>query len=203
MKKCLPFLLFVSVIVLSSCSKDVESEGDASALFGDWKFTGMKAKTLADITISSGGTSDRTVSTSEYTTTNNAGLLRFSADKAQSIDFAYKASGNMLAKVYTNGVFDYETTVPFSQTLPKSGSSSGYKAVGTDSLYLTGGLISMPDASGGQTPVVAQGSGMKYKIAGTKLTITTNVSAVANNTASGLIVKTISSVAAEMTYEKQ
>jgi hypothetical protein len=201
MKKRLPILLFAFVAALTSCKKDVDAGGDASALYGDWKFTGLKAKTVADVSTTAGGATDRAVTTTQYTSINNSGVIRFSAGKAETTELGYTTQGSAIVKIYSGGTTD-EFTTPFNYTVPKTSSSSSFNAVGSDSLYFSGGgMVKMPGSTGEVVPSAPGGA--KYSIAGTKLTMTIQASAVTNQTAQGMTVKSTVSVNSEMTFEKQ
>ncbi|GGH68983.1 hypothetical protein HNQ91_002717 [Filimonas zeae] len=103
-------------------------------------------------------------------TSEVGGVLRFSNEKANTIDFSYKSSGTLTTSIYENGSLDNDLSfdVPFTYNLSNSNGENNYKAVGTDSIYFPGGgLVTVPDASGSNanpTTVPTMASGYKYRI---------------------------------------
>lgn len=227
MKKCLIIGLLSATAVFTSCQKETsfdtispesgtggggnnggngggtDSTGTATSLIGTWTFTGMKAKLVSDLSVTESGFSVRSVTTTEYTTTNNSGTFTFTADKASTKDLTYTVNTTSKVKMYMDGTTQ-EAEMPFAYTAPKSSSTGAYKAIGADSIYMpAGGAITMPDNSGynGTVPTVA--AGYKYKIEGKKMTMTLNTNykpsfpSVPNTTINGN-----SSINLTMTFQK-
>jgi hypothetical protein len=216
MNKKLAIVLIAFAAASQSCKKETEEVVDntaASALFGDWKFLKMSASVVSEASIADAGINYRIVNSTNYSTTNASGVLRFGNDKANTIDLSYNVSGTLEYWLYENGVKDDDATMsfPFSYNLPKAASESSYKAVGSDSLYFpAGGLLTMPAAAGsngGTTTVPTMASGYKYKIK--KGTATDTLVLVMkgvyqqNTSVEGISTKSTNAVNASMTFTKK
>jgi hypothetical protein len=175
MKTGYQLLLIVLVIVgLASCQKEVSREGDAPAPLpgtpapadtipnktntevGSWKFMSVKA-TLAQTTeYSEASQSIKGVTTSNFTSQNNAGTVTFDNTTMTATDVTMSLNTTAQTVVFINGA-PYDTLQsPLNQTLPPQTASSPYKKIGADSLYfenggfldvLTGGIL--PSAPSG------------------------------------------------------
>jgi hypothetical protein len=172
--------LVLTVIIMSvlivSCQKEAifdpnnpNGGGTTSgqSIIGNWKFIEFKAKTK-----STGIANDpflgniKTITISDYTTVDNAGTLNIEASKLTATDLTY--SVNSIAKVYMyeDNVLVDSVDFPFQTTMPPSTSTSTYKRVGTDSLYLNSGLFTN-SSTGANTQTL--GGGVKLKFDGNKM----------------------------------
>jgi hypothetical protein len=173
----LTFWAILSVTVFS-CTKEKSidtstgaggSGGGTNAVLGTWKFAGFTAAIKVDATATDGTDVEKAVTSYDYLSTNNKGTVTFAANTFTGTGLGYDLNTILYAKFYTNGVLEDSLEVPFNFTLPPTNSSGGYKLVGADSLYFTGGFIAVGLDSMESKPI-----GYKYSIAGNKLTMTTN-----------------------------
>lgn len=165
-------------IAVTSCGKEQSIDtstgstggtggtGSASVL-GTWNFAGLSANTKSDASETDGTDVVRALTTADYTTTNNKGTVTFATNTFTGTGIGYDLSTTASVKFYTNGVLEDSLDMPFAYTFPPSNSSGSYKLVGTDSLYFTGGFITIGLDSMESKPI-----GYKYTIAGNKLTLT-------------------------------
>jgi hypothetical protein len=185
----LTLLVLVSATIFS-CGKeqsiDTSTGGTggtgSGSVLGTWNFAGLTAKTTSDVTESDGTDVIKAVTTSDYTTTNNKGTITFATNTFNSTGVAYDLNTTAFVKFYTNGVLDDSLDFPFAFSLPATNSSGSYKLVGTDSLYFTGGFISIGLDSMATTPI-----GYKYTISGNKLTLTSKFSNAFHEDDNGLV----------------
>jgi hypothetical protein len=176
-------LILLSIV---SCKKDNSNSnsGNTKALEGNWTFVSMSAKTQSTQSYTQSGTAYKTVTLSNYTTTNNAGVVNFSADSMVATGLTYSVATMAEAYDYVSGQLVDSIASPFNFSLPATNSSSKYQSIGTDSLYFPGGGF-LGVAGGAQQTV---GSGAKYVISGNTLTMTTNPTQAYTQTLSGISV---------------
>jgi len=152
------FLLFFIV----SCKKD--SNG-GSPLDGNWAFTSTSTKGTSTVVADDGnGTIEKTVTTSDYTSTDNKGTVSISGGVMTSKGVSYSVSTEVSYIYYVNDVVQDEGTQDFSFSLPSFTSASSFKVVGTDSVVFTGGASTIGGSTSGTT-------GAKYSISGNTLTM--------------------------------
>ncbi|BAV05237.1 hypothetical protein [Filimonas lacunae] len=166
----------------------------------------MNAKTTADLTVTSPATNEKlqTITTSQYTTSDNVGTMVFSADKIDSKGIGYTAYGTINVTGYYNGAYDPDQSIDnmeFSQAVDPTTVSYAYQAVGSDSLYLSSGaLVNVTD---GTTTVGGGASGCKYTIKNDTLSIISRSNVNQNSTSSGITYKALGTVYAEMKLVKE
>ncbi|RTL58910.1 MAG: hypothetical protein EKK37_11360 [Sphingobacteriales bacterium] len=167
--------IFICVTIFS-CTKEQSVDSSAGgnggstgagAIAGTWNFAGLSANTKSDVSETDSTDIIRAVTTADYSTTNNKGTVTFGTNTFTGTGIGYDLSTTAFVKFYTNGVLEDSLQMPFSFTLPPATSSGTYKLVGKDSLYFTGGFISIGLDSMETKPI-----GYKYVIAGNKLTLT-------------------------------
>jgi hypothetical protein len=177
-------LIFLTMV---SCKKDNNGGGSGGgALQGQWNLVSMQAQTQSTQQYVESGIAFKTVTLSEYTTTNNAGTVTFSTDSAITKGLAYSVATTANGAIYENGQVINTTQVPFNFTLPPTNSSSKYQLIGKDSVYFpAGGLIVAVGSSGSQPTV---GSGGRYVISGNTLTLTLHVNQSSTQSISGVAI---------------
>jgi hypothetical protein len=106
-------VLFTSIAFIS-CSKEVSFEpssagsgngpgsGSNGTLLGNYKFISMEVSTKA-IDEMSVGVSQKTITTTHYTTTGNSGTMSFDGSKASATNLSYSVDTVAKAEVYING----------------------------------------------------------------------------------------------------
>jgi hypothetical protein len=160
----------VFFICFISCSKDNNST-NATALSGNWSFMGIKAQTSSTSTDNEAGEIFKTVTTSAYTSTGNAGTLGISGNTMTGTGIAYTINDTSFVKDYDNNVLTDTFSYIFPPiTLPPTNSTSTFEVIGTDSLHYTNG--SMLGSGGSSDPAA---SGAKFSISGNILTLTSNI----------------------------
>lgn len=194
--------ILIALLAFASCKKDsTTSNPQNNGLMGDWNLVSMNIQTLSDEQYSAGGTQYRTVTASDYTTTNNQGYVTITADSMIGKGIGYSVATTLRAANYQNGVFtDSVTGYPFNLTIPPVNTASKYQLISSDSLYFPGGgLVSIP-GSGNQT---TQGAGYKYSISGTTLTMTTHINQNSQYPLSGVVVSRNAQATAVVTLQKK
>jgi hypothetical protein len=178
-------LIGLILLTIVSCKKDNSNSGNTNkALEGQWTFVSMSAKTQSTQQYTQSGTVYKTVTVSNYTTTNNSGVVTISADSMIATGLAYSVATTAEGYDYQDGQLIDSVQAPFNFSLPATNSSSKYQSIGTDSLYFPGGgFISI---AGSSAPQQSVGSGAKYVISGNTLTMTTYVTQTSTQTVSGV-----------------
>ena len=171
MKNIFSLSALLIVIVLVSCKKENSESQKQNALVGNWKFISMHAITESTNQYTDISTVFKTVTASDYTTTNNGGTLSITAEQMNGEGLTYSISDTATALVYEDGVLTDSTSFPFDFDLAATNSSSSYKLIGSDSIYFPGGgFISSPSLSGTQQNVAG---GAKFSISSNLLTMVT------------------------------
>lgn len=207
-KASLLLLACTAVMVFVSCQKEGSVDnsngggGDGTGKeVGTWKFISLHANTNVTVELSDGVDNVKTVSLSEYTSTNNSGTIKFDGSKAVATGLAYTVDFIVKGYIYENGSLVDEVEQPLNMTIPAYTSTANYTRIGTDSLsFPAGGLITF-DSGGGSTPTDA--AGYKLRFEGDKMYMTTNVNRSETITDQGITQKTIQKATAEVTLQKQ
>jgi hypothetical protein len=130
---------------------------------------------------------DKSVTISQYTTTNNSGLVTFSADSMFGKGVGYSINTVAEGYVYENGAFIDSVDVPFSFTYPPTNSTAKYQLIGKDSIYFPGGG-GFASASGSGGIQQTAGGGGHIVISGNKMTLSVVVSQSTTQSAGGITV---------------
>ncbi|MFT3825304.1 MAG: hypothetical protein QM731_15405 [Chitinophagaceae bacterium] len=205
MKRFFPLLsvLFITLSIIS-CSKEIsiETTGNGSGsgsgngtgsgtgtnstdIIGDWIFVKMYAKTKSTVEYSDGGDSYKTITNSEYTTTDNTGTVKITDSKLTSTGVGYSMSTTASADMYLNNTFLTSASLPVSYIAPPGNSDAPYKKINADSIYFTsGGFIDMGSGAVASNPV-----GARVKLDQDVLTLTMPISQTITQTVSGITQK--------------
>jgi hypothetical protein len=153
-------LLLLSAI---ACKKD--SSGGKSGLDGNYAFTSTSLKGTATVVVNNpGGPEEKTVTVSDYTSTENKGTVTISGGTMASKNVSYTVATQVDYSYYVDNVKDEDASgkQDFGFEMPTFSSTATFKTVGADSLAFTGG-VSTFGASGA--------AGGKYSISGNILTM--------------------------------
>jgi hypothetical protein len=196
MKKLFVFGLFSIVILLAACKKD--SPASATSIDGTYDFKYMSVKSSSSIVGSSG---DKMVTTSDYSTINNAGIVIFNKGALTAQAVTYSVDTESMLYVYDGDDLLSSSSYPFTYTLPASNSAGQYKIVGADSIYFPeGGLTGDIDGTGSYQ---TDASGGHYSFSGNLLTITQNVTKDSTFEDSGETYHMIETATASLVLEKK
>jgi hypothetical protein len=175
----------LSLMTFAACKKSNTGGGGTppSELAGNWNFVSLGVSVTNTVQETVGSVTEKSVTVSNYTTTNNTGLITFSADSMFGKGIGYSVNVNAMGYEYQNGVLLDSVSEPFTFTYPPTNSSAAYKLVGTDSLvYPAGGLVTLPGSAAAQPtgPV-----GGHLAITGNKLVLTIHFLQVATQQSPG------------------
>jgi hypothetical protein len=159
-------LLFFSFI---ACSKDNKTTNSAS-LSGNWTFQGFHAKTSSTAVVDDQGEIFKTITTSDYTTTANAGTVNISGNTMTGNQITYAADIGAFVTDYDNNVITDTFSTSFPITIPPTNSTSTFEVIGSDSIHYTG--ANMFGSGGNGAPA---SDGAKFSVSGDVLTLTSNV----------------------------
>lgn len=179
-------LMAVISIYISSCQKEINGEditppgggpvpGDTipnntNTEVGAWNFVSVSGKVSQTAELSQAGSSIKAVSATSFTSQNNAGTVTFDSVTMTASGVTFNVNTSAKTYFYMNGALYDSLQTPFNQTVPAQNASSGYKKIGSDSLYFQdGGFLNV--LTGGLLPSAP--SGCKITFAGNimKLTI--------------------------------
>jgi hypothetical protein len=185
MRKLTPYVIIGCVLlILVSCSKEKSIDttenapgtGTGSAVGktekGAWTFISMRGITSETIEFTQFGDAMKFVTTSDYTTTNNAGTVKFDGSTMTGTGLTYSVDGMAKTYIYTNGALDDSLELPFGATIPPTNSTASYKKIGSDSIYVQSGAFTTV-GTGGTTQ--ANSGGYKLAWDGDKMTMTASV----------------------------
>lgn len=210
MKNKTPFLLLGSIVLLAlvSCGKEKSIDtlggsnnaGSTGSEIGTWKVVSMRGITSSTVDINDGTDDVTTVTTSDYTTDNNGGTIKFDGSTMTGTGITYSVDAIAHTYFYTNGVKDDSLDFPFSASIPPTNTSATYKKVAADSIYVNSGVFTSVGTNG-QTQ--SAGGGYKLAFNGDKMTMkaTADQSKVELN--SGVTQKTFNHAEQILTLQKQ
>lgn len=163
------------MVLFVACQKEIEPFDDSgppqpgNSILGTWNLISLTGITQSTAEINDADINYKTITYSNYTTTNNKGTITFIDSTLTSANIGYFVSSTLVGYNYENGVLIDSTKRPFSISIDSSSSSAKYKLIGSDSIYFPeGGFVSTSGASPAQSPP----AGGKYSIIGNILTIT-------------------------------
>lgn len=198
------FILLTAVVFLFaivSCQKEIENTTITSSvddITGTWKFISFNAKTVATIEATTGGTTTKTVTTSDYTSEDNQGTVTIDAQNISYDNLSYNIKTIAHGTMYENGVKIDTFSMPIQASIPPSSSKTAYTRVGADSLYFPGGssLIN------GVTQTTQQ-TGAKIKKEQDKLFIIQRVNQTSTDNIQGQVATTNEQAEVTVTLQKK
>jgi len=201
MRKTLTYVVIVATLFALSCSKKNDATpGDSSSLVGKYEFLYMRAATQSTVSESAAGQSLKTITYTNYTTTDNTGTVTFTKDSAATSDLGYTASTNALGYIYENNVLTDSIEMPFDEVIPPTSTITKYDVFGKDSIYFHSSLMS--GLSTGTTATYPSGGRFSFK--GDTLFITMKLSQkLPNQNQGGVTVSTSVAINATMAMKKQ
>lgn len=155
------------IIMLASCKKDDPQTTNSAAIDRSYKLKYLTANTNS--TVVSGD--QKTVTTSDYTTTNNQGTVTFGNSTLTATGLAYSVNTNAKGYLYFGGELIDSFSFPFLASLPATNYTTQYQLIGADSIYFPQGSISIGSADGTGSTQTGP-SGGRYSFNGNLLTIT-------------------------------
>ncbi|MBA4166141.1 MAG: hypothetical protein H0X41_01100 [Chitinophagaceae bacterium] len=187
-----------------SCQKEISSDipGQTTPnnLLGTWKFINSHVTTNSNVEITDVSSDVKTITLSDYVTSNNQGILQFNDSLMITTGVSYDVSATAQSYTYDNGNLDDSTDFPFSFSLPASSSSSAYKRIGTDSIYAPGGTLTQV---AGATGMLSASGGYKYKLTGDTLLLTMMVNQSLVDTSFGFPITSTDKATVITTLSKQ
>ena len=127
----------LSLFVLVSCKKDHVSPNDP--LIGDWKFMGIHANYIATAQYFDGGSLHKSVTTSDYRSTENTGTTNFNGSTFSGNGLSYKISLMALDNEFIDNQLIDTFSMPYDFTIPLYSATASYKIIGQDSIRFTNG----------------------------------------------------------------
>lgn len=194
------------LFIFTSCQKELSFEQSAQSsesvdaqMPGTWKFLMLDAKTNVVTEADDGTFLVKTVSTSEYVTSNNSGTLTVEPGKMITKDMAYSVNTVVKGYLYQDGVETDSYELPIDFTLPPSSATSSYTRIGADSIHFPGG--DFINISGGGS-LQLRPSGAKVKFEGDKMILQTVVSETETEAVSGATITTKNDAVVLMTFQR-
>jgi hypothetical protein len=179
------FTLFVTasvILVFSSCKKDSSGPPPVNTITGNYIFVSASADLTSTTQVSSGGVTLKTVSISKYTTIDNGGTLRITADTIYATGLTYSVDTTFLGYEYMNNQLIDSFSFPLTVTLSPTDEEVKYRLITSDSIYFDNG--SLFSVSGGGSTATQPG-GEKYVLNGNTLTLTGHVNQKNTDNSSG------------------
>ena len=185
------------LFVFYSCKKS--SDSPSNAISGNYKFVSVHATTSDSEQYTDLGVVNKTVTTSEYTSTNNTGSVVIDASNFTATGIGYSVSTIAHARIYEDGAIVDSLDLPFDVTIPASSSVSKYNLSGADSIHFTSGaFISGAGVSTGGAP-----SNGTYKLENGQLTIALSAVKDSVDMSSGTAVTIHQELNGTITLQKQ
>jgi hypothetical protein len=194
------YFLLLGILLSSmiSCKKDSSSTG-SSGIDGNYKFVSLQSQTSSTAQFSDGVSNYNSLTTSNYTTTNNTGTIAIGNNTMTGNGIGYSINSTATTYEYIDNVLFDSLSSPFNVTIPPVSSVSSFKLIGTDSIYFSGGFMS----GAGGSNMASVPSGGRYKMVGGTLTLTLNFAKDTVDASSGFPVHQHESGTAIATMQKQ
>ncbi|WP_205514686.1 hypothetical protein [Longitalea arenae] len=209
MWKLTPFLLFGCIVLtMVSCEKEKSLDtlghhpgtAGAGSEIGTWTFLSMNAVTNVTISYTSGADKIMTVTTSDYTSTDNAGTITFDGKNITTAGVTYAVDGLATTKFYTNNVLENTFEFPFGGIIPATNSTVPYQKIGRDSLHFSSDVLTGIAPNG--APITVP-TGYKLKFEGDKMMITMVYNDTKLQVVSGITQRFTSHAVTTATLQKQ
>lgn len=187
--------LFAALAIIASCKKD-DTKTNATGIDGTYKFNGIHATTNSTITTDDG---EKTITLSDWTSTNNQGTLVFENGQVTNTNFSYSVNSVSKGYYYQDNLLMDSVSSPLVVTIPTTNSVSTYQLIGSDSIYFPkGGFVAI-----GSTTTTSNPGGGHYKLSGNQLIL--NVSGTKDSTFSdsGVMYNVQQSVVSSIVLLKQ
>ena len=199
--------LFVSsvawFIVLTSCQKEISGDflkpAPSNDLTGTWKFLYSKVSATSTVDVQDEFGDVKSITLSNYVTQNNQGSLLINDSLMVTSGAAYDISTVASSYTYVDGNLEDSTDFPFSFSVPSTNSSSSYKRIGTDSIYVPGSSLTQVAGPTG----LQSANGYKYKIISDTLLLSTLLDQTSTDNSSGVQVITNNKASVTSTLKKQ
>lgn len=163
--------LVLTSLMIASCHKS-NTGGNSTQLVGNYTLLYLTLQAQSISEESGGGQTQKTVTYTNYKTTQNSGTVSFSTDSIFSKGVGYTINTTTNSYVYQNGVLSDSISLPFSLTYPPSNSTTKYDVIGQDSILFHGGYL-MTGLGGSTT--VAPPSGGRFSFKGDTLFLISKV----------------------------
>jgi len=172
MRVVINFLLtLITILAFFSCKKgDTSSSFSASGVGGNWKFISISVHTQRTIQWTYDGSAFRSISNSDYTSTNDSGKVTFTSGAMIETGISYKAYWNFYTYDYINNQLTDSLSDPDFANISQFSSTSFSKLVGLDSLYITGQSLFSTKIG----PFTSASYGAKFTINGSTLMMTSS-----------------------------
>jgi hypothetical protein len=140
--------------------------GGSTDITGNWKFVSFSAVTQSTNQFTLAGLTAKTVTNSDYTTTNNTGTVTITSNNMTINAVSYDVADTAFAFYYENNVLIDTISQGFGFHLPSYNATSTYKRVNQDSIYINSQVLD---------PSVSGGSGYRISLNGNILKMTTSI----------------------------
>jgi hypothetical protein len=223
MRKFPQLIAFCSILLaLVSCSKEKSIDtlgatpggssgngnGNGSGTGGssngsevaNWKFVSMHVVTNETMEFDMMGVSTKVITTSDYTTNDNAGYFKFDGSAMATTDWAFSVNTQQKLTMTAAGQSYPAQNMPFTAQLDPTTETSNYKKIGTDSLYFAAGVTLGLNTSGFEDQRPA---GCKLKWDGDKLYMTWSYTEASTGDYNGITGKVTGKYTYVTTLQKQ
>ena len=174
-------LLPLLLLLAASCKKS--SSSSATTISGTWSLIEITVQLTNTVDQAYGGDDYVDATTTDYTTTNNAGTMAFNGGVVTESGITYEANFIAVDSSYMDGQLIGTYSIPYDVTLPAANGSSKYQLIGSDSLYFPGGgMLSL--GTSGTTQTQPQGS--RFTIHNDTLTMVSNLHQVTTQNVGGI-----------------
>jgi hypothetical protein len=165
----LALFFFLALAVIASCKKS-STQAQSNSIAGGWNFVSEQVQAQSITQYNSGGVAYKTVTVSNYITSNDSGIVNITANMMNAEDLTYVISATAFSSNYQDGQFIDSTSAPIYYYVPPTSSSSSYNLISADSIYFPSGGFANPSGY----PSTG-GSGAKINIiGGALLTLTSS-----------------------------
>jgi hypothetical protein len=147
-KSRLLWVIPVITALFISCQKEADLQNDTNPgggstggtgnnnkdIIGDYEWAGIAGTATTTVTVDDILGQSRTESVDKYSTTNNRGQIKITADKLSYTGFAYSISSSTHVKLYLGSLLLSEQDIPYAYDVPESDGEDNYVKNSSDSL---------------------------------------------------------------------
>lgn len=175
MKK-MRLLLLIPVLsaFIISCQKEADLQNDTPGggtgtggnnrdIVGDYDFVGIDGDTKASVSVASPLGAAKTVTSSKYSSTNNTGTVKFTANKLIYTNIAYSVNTTAHTQIFLGSTLISEEDEPYTEDSPADSGEEIYVKNNNDSLTFTNALFLADNPFQANVPPTPMGARISWK----------------------------------------
>ena len=170
------WLIPVITAFFISCQKEVDLQNDNNPgggtggtgnnnkdIVGDYNFVGVDGDTKSTISMSTPIGDSKTITTAKYSSTNNSGTIKITADKFIYTDVAYSINTTQHVQLFLGSTSLGNQDLPYQEDSPASSGEEAYVKNNNDSLTFSNAIFVADNPFQGNVPPAPMGARISWK----------------------------------------